>query len=387
MIYISRGLVQNLMRWVLYIIMLARFHIVDLTLCLLLLYCTTTDVGSATYRVLETKGVAHVIRGENTKMYEAEVHVILAEDGRFLFELNNHDIYKNSNISFSFDGVDYFYVIHDATPEEGLACLSSEKLPISIFKDNVRDSLWFTLASGHFFKERGLSGEVIDIFRSPRHNINAYGFYYEVDLVNDRFPMARRLFMFKDRSLDFNDIEDEENRPTLDLGDKGSDNRTDQWQRKRKSINGGLSVKIDWDEQSNENGLTLPIEFTVTRYLLSSSARPAFTIRFRLDPWQEKDRSDLSFKPEINGPIRVRDSRLRMQDGIRFVDQVHYHVGTSAEDSEWRSAHDPIIQSQFKSAMEGKVIPSKSWFSPGLILLICIVLAAVVPLAIIRSRR
>lgn len=300
--------------------------------------------------------------------YNTSIAITISEDGRFLMRMNHHPVFRSHEITFSFDGTNFFYVFgakirsKDGEEEQKArigpttAYLSTGDIPMVLFQDDARDALWLALGSGQFFQKHGPTGELVNLFYGPRTDINAYGFRYEATLTNSTLPLAYKIHLLKDKSLDGKNAHAEEERIGLDLKGKGSDLRRKQWGMKETWRDGDRALDLSWHHSQMIGSTAFPLEVAVTTYYPSPhSNQPRHKIGIRIDSWQTIRNGNENFQPPVKAPIRVFDSRLRSRNRSLFVDDVMYEVGRT--NSQWPSTNDVSLQRAFTSVMEANQRP------------------------------
>lgn len=316
--------------------------------------------------------------------YSADVVVIISKSGNFLFRLNNHWHHEDHDIEFSFDGEDFFYIIREGRTPNDTAFLSSGDIPINKIQDCARDALWYALGNVQFLKKRGDSGEIINLFRQPRGNINAYGFRYEAEIIEQEPLMARNLSIIREKSFDMLTPEEEVARIDIDsIGfARNPDRLIRQWESKRGSTDGALTTEVVWNnEVILENGITLPAEFTSTTYLgYPPEDHSTWIVKGEFNSWEFRSNPGMSYRPEINSDVFVQDSRLRMKSEAGDVNELMYVISSESETG-WFSKEDPFITSLFREyAMEASIPTGPRPDGMKLVVIVLILISGGIPL-------
>ena len=327
---------------------------------------------------VETTGNVHIQRlnsmGNEISSfgYSAPFSVKLADDGRFIIKLYNHNHYKAREITFSFDGTNYFYVLgqetnapNSATNNFALAYLSSEEIPLILYADDARDALWYSLCSGNYFKKHGESGEILQLFHHPRFSIEGYGFRYAVILTNSVFCLPYNLKIWKDNKYDKLNRKAEEGRLELDAKDRGSPLSESDWRAKLVFRDGSLSLNLQWKQEYKLGETRLPREVELEDFYLSKTNQlPCYKIDLEFNPWQLSSVGNETFRPaDPKQPTRVLDARVRIRDGIHYLDDLYYTLGRSPTNSHWYSTNDPWIQRGIEVNLHNNRIPGSAAYA------------------------
>ncbi len=319
--------------------------------------------------------------------YSASVEAYVGKDGQFLFHLDNHWNFENHDILFSYDGEDFYYVIRNGWHggEGDLIYLSTGNIPLILFQDCARDALWYALGMSHFLSDTGSAGEIVNLAYGPRSSINAYGFRFEASIISQDPTLAKKILIYKDKSLDRETPEEEATRKEIDIDSLyvSVDRLGHQWQIKRDWPDGVLSAEVTWDSsvsiEENNQTFLLPSEFSVKTYPVSGlpGAEPNWIVRANFQSWEFLHESTDSFKPEIYRRTRIYDSRLRERTDANYVDHVLYLID---DNFGWRSKEDMELQAMFHDSLIHKEIPNarnRMNLSTGFLYLIFVVVAAV----------
>ncbi len=339
---------------------------------------------------LEGKGTAGVVLGTQTLIYETSFSVILAVDGRFLFDYDDHVHYRNRNVEFGYDGENFLYLIRpgdEAGNQEGFAYLSldTEHVPIFGIQDDVRDALWLTLGSGRLFRDPGLSGtEIPNPFLDPRHSIEAHGFTFDAKVVNERFPLTSEFLLVRDYAVDKATREEEERRFGLNRLHSSGDF---QWNRRQEWKDGQRAVYFAWErdiEVADSVSAPLSLEVSVYDVRRPDVSVPLKRIHLRFDSWEIGELENKRFLPMIEGRIYVTDFRVRRRDSDFDIDFVNYYVGPESETGEWRRKDDPWLleraayQATTHTNIEGRIVSNR------IVVIVIGLSALLLPLVIVK---
>lgn len=309
---------------------------------------------------LEGKGLVRCMLSGILR-YEANVNVVIVEDGRFAMTMDNHILYPDRRVEFKYDGEDYTYIIYPTEDNHGLARLSSGDIPYISIQDPIRDGLWYLLGAGQFIEKNAYSGEMVNLFLNPRRRIQAHGFRYEVEHLTDRFLFPRGLEVIKDKSLDMPSRQEEETRFQLDLRHVGTEDRETQWEFKRGWIDEKVAVRVEWDDEKRLDGeVIVPGAFAVREYS-GWEENPRWEIEGEWEQWRAAEsREDVDFQPssDTDYAVRVQDSRLRDRDDTNYVDYVYYVVGGTDGNPLWPGKDEYFVQQLFTTTMENQSIPT-----------------------------
>lgn len=325
------------------------------------------------------------------RSYSANVEVVISEDGRFFFQYDNHVNYPGSVVEFSFDGENYFQLISENKDgSNDMAFIIPAELVYPSAPDGIRDFLWLTLVRARYFQEKGSEGEFVDPFAHPRRTLQAYGYRYEVDVVNNRFPMVRHLSTYRDQSFDSPSFEEAVNRPYLDRHIK---NLTASWKydwdlMRNDMIDGLKAREIVWENEQNLDDIRLPIDFSIDLYHpLAPHADPYGTIKAHFTGWQKVSLKGVSFQPKVKGLTWVRDdARVRQRDTEMSVDSVSYYVGGSDDEMYWPDPEDEKVQAALtRQIKERRAL--RSWFTIKRLLIPMLVLVLVLPFVVLKLRK
>lgn len=310
--------------------------------------------------VIQGQGVIEV-KSRGTE-YSTNITVTISEDGRFIFELDNHWSYPDQNIFIYFDGTDIFYLIEDPFERgEPLVYLNSGDLPLVAFQDCARDALWYALGMTSFLGRNGDSGEIFNLYRLPRSDISAYGYRYEADIIDQLPLMARRISIYRDKSLDKDTPEDEAARLEIDPDrvSLGSNRLENHWQLKQNSQDGALAVEVHWeDEIEIEDGILVPQSFRSATYPMNLGENdPEWEVIGNFESWEYRENVAVSFVPEIDSSVRVWDSRPRKKTDSHFVAHIVYRVGEDSAVKAWPSTDSSFIEDMAEEELLSNPIP------------------------------
>lgn len=349
--------------------------------------------GAASFWV-ETSGNVRVSRqttdgreiSEGT--YTTPVSVRLSDDGRFIIRLLNHQFYKRREIVFSFDGTNYFYLIGkgnetrlgdskkaaDFGMDLGMCYLSAEEMPLVLIEDHARDALWYALGSGNYFKKHGETGEIPDLFFSPRRSIVGYGYRYKVSLTKPMFCVPYSLDLWRDKQSDRKGgIRDtEEDRLELDTAGRGTVLYDNNWSVRRAIPDGRHVMSLLWKRDCIVEEQKLPIEVEITDfYTWGASSNACVRVKLEFEAWHTSavDRNE-SFRPDPTQPMKVLDARVRMRKEGHYLDDLVYSMGTSPTNSTWRATNDPWIQHAVAEVSAAQPIPGQKGKASRVLMLV-----------------
>ena len=341
---------------------------------LVFVFLASSAVSHAEHTCIEATGTVVVSRvtthGVQIPLdsYTASVFVALADDGRFKIQLFNHPLYTKRQIIFSFDGTNNFYLISKSDtniPNTNTwisstiteCYLSAEEIPLIIFDDAARDALWYALCSGNFLKKHGQSGEILQLFASPRRSVMGYGYRYEATLTNSIFCLPYELDIWRDKKLDKKDREAEESRIELDAKGQGTSLYDSQWAGKSFIPDGSHALKLVWKRDFLLQNQRLPLEIELTTfYPAQTNPPPLFNIRLEFEPWHLSTDNNQTFRPpDPTEQTRVRDARTRIREGSHYVDNVVYMLGTSSSNSTWLTMSDPRLKQGIAAALDAQM--------------------------------
>lgn len=317
---------------------------------------------------VETTGTADVSRVTThgvpipSECYTAPFSVTLSDDGRFKIDLFNQPFYPKRQITFSFDGTNYYYLISrdtNVTASTALCYLSAEEMPLIIFEDPARDALWYSICSGNFFKKHGQSGEILQLFDSPRRSVIGYGYRYKAAFTNSIFCLPYGLDVWRDKAFDKKDRAAEESRPELDVVGRGSRLYDSQWAGKMAIPDGNHLLELVWKKDFLLHDQRLPLEVGVTVfYPASSNPPPVLSIGLRFEPWHLSTLDGRMFcPPPPTQPTRVRDARIRMQKKRHYLDEVVYRLGVSPTNSSWLPTNNRWLQQGHRVILNAQIKP------------------------------
>lgn len=353
-----------------------------------LLVLSTTSNGGQNLIGIRASGTVESL--STRRGYSANVEVVISEDGRFFFKYDNHGNYPGSIVEFSFDGENYFQLISENKDgNNDMAFIIPAELVYPAAPDAIRNFLWLTLVRGRYFQEKGAEGEFVDPFAHPRRTLQAYGYRYEVDVVNNRFPTVRHLSTYRDQSFDSPSFEEAVNRPYLDLHVKNlASSWKYDWDFMKNEMMDGLKVKeIIWENEQKLGDLRLPIDFIIYFYPLTPHEEPYGMMRAHFAGWQKVDLKGFSFQPKVKGLTWVRDdARVRQRDAEMSVDSVSYYIGRSDDEMYWPEPEDEKVQTAFtRQIKERRAL--NSWFTMKRLLIPILVFVLVLPFLVLRFRK
>ena len=252
--------------------------------------------------------------------YTTPVSVRLSDNGRFIIRLLNHQFYKRREIVFSFDGTNYFYLIgkgnetrlgdskkaSDFRMDSGMCYLSAEEMPLVLIEDHARDALWYALGSGHYFKKHGETGEIPDLFLSPRCSILGYGYRYEVALTNQIICVPYRLDLWRDKQSDRKGglRETEEDRSELDTAGRGTALYDNNWSVRRAIPDGRHVMSLLWKRDCIVEDQRLPLEVEVSDfYTWGAGSNPCVKVKLEFEKWHTSAVSASRRSPIQKGPF------------------------------------------------------------------------------------
>lgn len=349
--------------------------------------------GTAIVSRLTTQGVQIPL-----DCYTAPVSVMLAGDGRFKIQLFNHHLYTKRQIIFSFDGTNYFYLISKsgsnipspttstsklANTTEAKCYISAEEMPLIIFDDPARDALWYAVCSGAFFRKHGQSGEILQLFQSPRRSVMGYGYRYETSLTNTFFNLPHKLNIWRDKKLDKKDKGEEENRIELDAVGQGGSIYDTQWAAKSFIPDGSHVLELLWKSDFLLQNQRLPLKIEITTfYPAQTNPPPLFSIRLEFEPWRVSTDEKQTFRPpDPLEPTRVRDARVRVREGTHYVDEIHYMLGTNPTNSAWLSTADRWFKQGILAALDAQTTTTPGPKRRSLVFFLLMIPLVLVPLS------
>jgi hypothetical protein len=349
---------------------------------------------------VKTTGDAHVSRMTTdgreipSATYSAPVSVTLSDDGRFIIQLFNHQFYKRRPITFSFDGTNFFYVIGNGTNTSRFQTvvaqgyLSAEEMPLILIDDPAREALWYALCSGTFFKRHGQSGEILELFRSPRRSIVGYGYRYEVALTNTIFCMPYRLDIWRSKKGDKATRAAEEDRLELNAIGRGTALYDNQWFGKAAIPDGSHALELLWKREQILQDERLPLEVKIVNfYPAKNTPLPCLKIRLEFGPWHLSAVDNETFRPpDPTEPMHVMDARVRVREGSHYLDELSYSLGTSPTNSRWYPTNDPWIQAGIRIISKAQRIPSGSSKSRVFVLVLFVSTSLVFLYLLFRKR-
>lgn len=354
-----------------------------------LLVLSTTSHGGQDLIGIRASGI--VESWSARRSYSASIEVVVAEDGRFFYQYDHHRDFPGSVITYSFDGDNYFYVISKSPDyDHDIASVVPADLIYSSLPDPIRSFLWLTLARGRYFQQNGVKGEFVDPFSHPRSSLEAYGYRYEADVVNDDFPMLYQFSTFRDHSYDLASFKESVNRPYLDLN---IENTTSVWKSewdilKNQIINGLKRKEIVWKEEQELDGLRLPVVFSYYTYPLAPSEGPHGSIEARLTNWQKVSLEGFAFRPEVKNRTWVLDdARVRYRNSKMSVDRVAYYIGENESDMRWPEPDSSKVQSALSRQIESRRAQGKTWFTRKSLLIPVLVFLLLSPFIILKVRK
>jgi len=227
-------------------------------------------------------------------------------------------------------------------------------MPLIIFDDAARDALWYAVCSGNYFRKHGRSGEILQLFASPRRSVMGYGYRYEATLTNSIFCLPYELDIWRDKKLDKKDREAEESRIELDAKGLGSRLYDGQWAGKSFMPDGSHTLKLVWKRDFFLQNQRLPLEIELTTfYPAQTNPPPLFNIRLEFEPWHlSTDENQTFCPPNPTEPTKICDARLRLREGSHYVDNLLYMLGTRPTNSTWLSANDSRLKQGVVAALD-----------------------------------
>ena len=328
--------------------------------------------------------------------YTAPVSVRLSDDGKFIIRLLNHNFYKRREIVFSFDGTNFFYLIPkgnetrlgdskkaaDFKMDLGTCYLSSEEIPLVLIQDHARDALWYALGSGNYFKKHGETGEVPDLFYSPRRSTAGYGYRYKVALTNSIFCVPYSLDLWRDKKFDRQggSRQAEEDRLELNTDGRGTMVFDGNWATKRAIPENRHMLSLVWKRDCLIEDQRLPLEVEITDfYTWGPPTNPCVTVKLEFESWRTSTvDSNETFRPDPTQPTKVLDARVRMRQDGHYLDDLVYTVGTKPTNSFWRARDDAWLQRGAAEVFAGQYIPGqKERFRIWMLILLFAVIAPI----------
>lgn len=297
--------------------------------------------------------------------------VSMSPDGRYSFEVR--PLHEQGDVIYlAFDGTDTFFaryresivdlnqnIIGRKPLEQGIhpGYISSGNYPFVPYEEQKRvHILWLVYGTGKYLHDTATNTMILP-WIAGRWSLLAYGFRTDYTLSLDPPYLPQKLQFIRDRSFDLPTEESEMARPELDA--PSSDSWIAEWrnQLKEKKLywtNGFVAGELESGNFTNLNGIAMPLSFSCKVFW------PRWSKKLNRLRWLYEGvvtnlvdlPPDEAFRPPINAPLRVLDSRFRSRstaiDGIICVT-------TNA----WPQRDSSEMQKRFQAVRSAKEI------SPG----------------------
>jgi hypothetical protein len=266
----------------------------------------------------------------------------VSTDGRFAIQLHPH--LKKSVTYLTFDGFDTYFASYDElstdntnintrpsqSAEGGSAFISTGNYPFVPWEEQKRESiLWTVYGIGHFI-HNNVTNTMPLPWMPARWSLLSFGFRLESSLEPSPPYVPRWLRFVRDRSLDFEDLRRETERPELITARSATwmaKWRREFQQRKDDWPDGFVAGELTVSSFTNQGGLLVPLSFEFRTFHPTWKDIPRCLYTAKVTNVTNLPQGN-SFVPPIFGVLHVEDQRLRRRDATRGLDGISYPVAS-----------------------------------------------------------